>query len=125
MKLYVPNPQLWVTYLNRVISGETRQTGQGRRACVIPVTPVKPKADKEVSIKAVLPSEQTVSQAKSELERKGINLENVEESFQNGSGRGRRGTKRKSGNKQRGGNKRSRNIKQGGRDIFETNDVDV
>jgi len=62
-------------------------------------------------IKVVLPAEQTAAQTKSELERRDINPKSLENMFQKGSGRRRRGVKRKSrgyssNRTQRGGRKR-------------------
>ena len=67
MKLYIPNPQKWVHFLDRVSSGETslNQSGGGRRLSVIPVDYTNPGTDKVYPIKAILPAEQTTAQAKS------------------------------------------------------------
>ena len=75
MKLYVPNPQKWVDFFDRVSTGKANlnQSGAGRKPRVITVDQLKPIEDKKLSIKAVLPSEQTAAQAKSELERENIN----------------------------------------------------
>lgn len=75
MKLYVPNPQMWVDFFERVNSGKAslNQTGAGRRAHVIAVDQSKASEDLRYPIEAVLPAEQTTARAKSELERKDIN----------------------------------------------------
>ena len=84
MKLYVPNPQLWVDYFDRVTKGTSNQKGGGRRPRVIMIKPSRKKEEgHRISIKAVLPTEQTVAQAKSELEREDINPKEVEKVFQN------------------------------------------
>lgn len=143
MKLYVPNPQKWVDFFDRVSSGKTslNQSGGGRRLSVISVDDNKSGVDKVYPIKAVLPAEQTAAQAKSELERQDINPAKVVDMIQSSSGtRRRRGVKRKRISKksrkgvrrQRGGSKkkthRKRRVSRKGRrklpvsrrkDIFE------
>lgn len=116
MTLYVPNPQKWVDFFDRVSSGKTslNQSGGGRRLSVIPVDYLKAVDDKTYPIKAVLPAEQTTAQAKSELERQDINPASVVDMLQSSTGQQRRGTKRKNSNKkshkgtkrQRGGGKK-------------------
>lgn len=85
MKLYVPNPQVWVDFFDRVSRGKAtlNQTGGGRRPRVITVSPPTPSQEKQVAIKAVLPTEQTAAQAKSALVREDINPKSVENAFQN------------------------------------------
>lgn len=97
MKLYVPNPQVWVDYFDRVSRGKAslQQSGRGRRHRVITVTPSS-EENNPVTIKAVLPSEQTAAQAKAALEREAINPKSVEKAFQNLSEPPRRNRKRKS-----------------------------
>jgi hypothetical protein len=97
MKLYVPNPQVWVDYFDRVSRGKAslQQSGRGRRPRVISVTPSS-EENNPITIKAVLPSEQTAAQAKTALEREAINPKSVEKAFQNLSGPPRRNRKRKS-----------------------------
>ena len=56
---------------------------------------MKKKEEQRVTIKAVLPTEQTAAQAKSELEREDINPKEVEKVFQNMTNRRRESTKRK------------------------------
>ena len=92
MKLYVPNPQKWVDFFDRVSTGKANlnQSGAGRKPRVITVDQLKPIEDKKLSIKAVLPSEQTAAQAKSELERENINPKKVAAMFQSSSKRGRK-----------------------------------
>lgn len=87
MKLYVPNPERWVEFFERVSTGQTQlsQTGRGRRPQVITVD-----QSKACPIKAVIPSEQTAAQAKSELEREGINPKDVVRAVQSSVGRGRK-----------------------------------
>lgn len=140
MKLYVPNPQKWVDFFDRVSSGKTtlNQSGSGRRLTVIPVDESKVAGDKVYPIKAVLPAEQTTAQAKSELEREDINPASVVDMLQPSGGLHRRGTKRtriskksrKSVKRQRGSggkNIKKKVLKKGGnksgasrrKDIFE------
>ncbi|MEW8542237.1 MAG: hypothetical protein AB2693_01775 [Candidatus Thiodiazotropha sp.] len=84
MKLYVPNPQLWVDYFERATKGTSNQRGGGRRPGIIMVKPSRKKEEgQHISIKAVLPAEQTAAQAKSELVREDINPKEVERVFQN------------------------------------------
>ena len=111
MKLYVPNPQKWVDFFDRVSSGKAslNQSGGGRRLSVIPLHNTSPGSDKEYPIKAVLPVEQTTAQAKSELEREDINPAKVVNMIHSSSGKRRRGVKRKRINKKsRKGIKRQR-----------------
>ena len=75
MKLYVPNQQTWMDFFQ---SGrKMNQSGRGKRPHVIPVI-----WSKEYSIRAVLPSEQSTAQVKSELERQDINPRAVEKTVQ-------------------------------------------
>ena len=98
MKLYVPNPQLWVDYFDRITKGTSNQRGGGRRPRIIMVKPSRKKGeDRRISIKAVLPTEQTTAQAKSELVREDINPKNVEKVFQNLSERRGESTKKRKG----------------------------
>ena len=101
MKLYVPNPQKWVDFFDRVSSGKARlnQSGGGRRFSVIPLDNTSPGAEKEHPVKAVLPVEQTTAQAKSELEREDINPTKVVDMIHSSSRKRRRGIKRKRINK--------------------------
>ena len=87
MKLYVPEPQKWLDFFDRVSTGKTtlNQSGSGRRPRVISVDQSKP-----LSLKAVIPSEQTTAQAKSELEREGINPDDVVRAIQSDTGRGKK-----------------------------------
>ena len=94
MKLYVPNPQLWVDYFDRVSKGTSNQRGGGRRPRIIMVKPSL-KKDLHVSINAVLPTEQAAAQAKSELEREDINPKDVEKMFHKLSERRRDSTKKR------------------------------
>ena len=101
MKLYVSNPQKWLEFFERVSSGKTHlsQTGTGRRPRVIAVDQSKP------FVKAILPAEQTTAQAKSELEREGINPSDVASALQSSTERGR---KRKSQSARVGKNKKAK-----------------
>ena len=112
MKLYVPNPQLWVDFFDRVSTGKSslNQSGGGRQTRIIAVNQSKSTGDKSVEVKAVLPSEQTTAQAKSELEREDINPASVVNMVQKRSRRRRGGIKKRSGRtkRQRGGAKRRR-----------------
>ena len=117
MKLYVPNPQLWVDYFDRVTKGTSNQRGGGRRPRVIMVKPSRKKDEgHRISINAVLPTEQTVAQAKSELEREDINPKEVEKVFQNLSESRTESTlKRKRPRSSQSSSKRSKEQKREGR----------
>ena len=95
MKLYVPNPQLWVDYFEGVSKGTSNQRGGGRKPRIVAIKPRKQTEEPRISIKAVLPTEQATAQAKAELEREDINPKDVEKAFQTLSGRQRKSTKRK------------------------------
>ena len=97
MKLYVPNAHMWVDFFDRVSSGKTslNQSGGGRRLSVIPVDYSNAGVDKVYPIKAILSTEQTTAQAKSELERKDINLAKVVDMIHSSFRKRRRGIKRK------------------------------
>ena len=86
-KLYVPNPQKWVHFFDRVAKGTVNieQTGSGRKGGLISVEREGHSArqsNSELPIKAVTPAEQTVQQAKSELKRENINLAAVKSHIQ-------------------------------------------
>jgi pyruvate/2-oxoglutarate/acetoin dehydrogenase E1 component len=93
MKLYVPDPQKWVTFFERLRDGNTMidQTGAGRRPRVIPIEDSKVSRErKQVTIRAVLPAEQTAARAESELKREGIKPEDVVDAFQSNTGKRKR-----------------------------------
>lgn len=77
-------------FFERVSSGKTslKQSGPGQRPRVIAVDQPKPYC-----LKTVIPSEQTITQAESELVREGINPKDVAGAVQSDS---RRGKKQKS-----------------------------
>lgn len=85
VNLYVPNPQKLLDILERVSTGQTQlsQTERERRPHVLTVNQSKP-----CPAKAVLPAEQTAAQAKSQLEREGINPKEVEKAAQSLTQRG-------------------------------------
>lgn len=68
-KLYVPNPQKWINYFDKV--SKVKQTGSGKVLTILPLDKYLPSesGDKQIQVKAVAPEEQTVQQAKKELER--------------------------------------------------------
>lgn len=71
-KLYVPNPQKWLDLFDKV--AKVKQSGGGKRSQILPLdkyTTIESQ-NKQVPVKAVSPAEQTVQQAKSELERENI-----------------------------------------------------
>lgn len=95
MKLYVPNPQVWVDYFDGKQTGVSNQRGGGRKSRIITIKPPKQPEEQRIAVNAVLPTEQTAAQAKSELEREDINPKDVEKAFQSLSGHRRKSTKRK------------------------------
>ena len=98
MKLYVPDPQKWVAFFERLSDGKTTvdQSGAGRRPRVIPIEDSKVSRErKQLTIRAVLPAEQTAARAESELKREGIKPKDVENAFQSTSGKRKRTTSKK------------------------------
>jgi len=86
-KLYVPNPQKWVEFFEKVAKGKVQlgQTGKGSISQIIPMdiyTPQSTSDKSKESVTLVSPAEQTVDQAKSELERDNIKPSKVKELFQ-------------------------------------------
>ena len=109
MKLYVPNPQLWVDFFDRVGRGKAslQQSGKGRFPSVIFVSPSSSQSDeKGVAINVVLPTEQTTAQAKAQLEREHINPKKVQNAFQTLSRRHTNNKKRKESDSSPGKSKR-------------------
>ena len=71
-KLYVPNPQKWVHFFDKV--AKVKQRGGGKVPQILPLdkyTAIESQ-NNQIPVKAVTPAEQTVQQAKSELERESI-----------------------------------------------------
>lgn len=68
-KLYVPNPQKWVRFFDKVADGKAKfgQSGGARKMEILPLDRYTSNEDsvKPVSVKAVAPAEQTVQQAAS------------------------------------------------------------
>ena len=108
MKLYVPNPQVWVDYFNDTSKGSSSQLGGGRKPYIITLKPGKKTDEKPIAIKAVLPTEQTVAQAKSELVRSDIKPREVEKAFQKSTQRRGENRKRKTRTPSSTGTKRQR-----------------
>ena len=97
----MPDPQKWLDFFKRVSTGQIQlsQRGRGRQPHVITVD-----QSKQPPIKAVLLAEQMTAQAKSELEREGINPNDIVKAFQSSTGRGRKRkatTKAKKGSEKR------------------------
>lgn len=114
-KLYVPNPQKWVTFFDRVSKGQTslNQSGGARRPHVIAVDSSDggKQTVTHLPLKAVSPAEQTVQQAKSELERQNIKPSAVVDMIQKPKRRrqrrvGKSGKIKKIGGRQKGGAKK-------------------
>ena len=75
-KLYISNPQKWVSFFDRV--AKTKQTGGGSIPKILPLDIVAETTKTEnLPIKTVSPAEQTVQQAVSELKRENINPDSV------------------------------------------------
>lgn len=87
-KLYVPNPQRWVDFFDKVAKGkvEVNQKGGGGSGFmqIVPADrkDTSPNRKPEVPVKFISATEQLVEQAKSELERKDIKPSEVKEMFQ-------------------------------------------
>jgi hypothetical protein len=85
-KLYVPNPQEWVQFFHKLAQGNVKlgQIGGGNVAQIIPMDQhTSTQANTSgLSLKRVSPAEQTVDQAKSELERENIKPSEVKALFQ-------------------------------------------
>ncbi len=99
-KLCVPDPQKWIHFFDKVSQGKVRfgQFGGARTAQILPLDIYTHKDSDEAipSTQVVAPTEQTVEQAKSELERENINPTSVANMFQKTARRRRtRTTKRK------------------------------
>jgi hypothetical protein len=97
-KLYVPNPQKWMRFFERVASGKAKliQSGRGRRMLSVDAyTDVFEDNRQQQPVKVVTPAEQTVAQAKSELKRDDINPKVVSAALHTVKGsRGRRTSKK-------------------------------
>lgn len=96
-KLYIPNPQKWIDFFDRVSKGVTslNQSGGSRQSRVISIgNSGGNQTTAHLSLKAVSPSEQTVQQAKSELERDHIKPSVVAEMIQKPRKRRQRRTAR-------------------------------
>ena len=114
-KLYVPNPQKWVSFFDRVSKGLTtlNQSGGARQSRVISVeSPNSKQNANQLPLKAVSPAQQTVLQAKSELERENIKPSDAADMIQKPARRRRRRTAKsgkikKIGRSQKGGAKRA------------------
>ena len=73
-KLFIPNPQKWIHFYDKVTDGKVKliQSGGSRTSQILPLesyTPVEKAENQQLAVKAVSPTEQTTLQAKSELER--------------------------------------------------------
>lgn len=78
-KLYVPNPQKWVHFFDKV--AKVKQRGGGKVPQILPLdkyTAIESQ-NNQVPVKVVTPAEQTVQQAKSELERESLKPSTVAE----------------------------------------------
>jgi len=92
-KLYVPNPQKWVNFFDRMAKGKVtfEQSGAGRRRWVIPLDKTLIESTgREVPIQVISPAEMTAQQAKSELVRDHINPASVVSQIQSSTGRQRK-----------------------------------
>ena len=98
-KLYVPNPQTWVQFFDRVAKGKVKmgQIGAGNVSRILPVEydTCRQSEAEQLAVKVVSPAEQTVDQAKSELERENINLSKVRGMIQKAQRRRGRKTREK------------------------------
>jgi len=119
-KLYVPNPEEWVNFFDRVAKGKVtlEQSGAGRRRWVIPLdkTPTE-STRREVPIQIISPSEGVVRQAESELVRDNINPASVVPLKQSSAGRRRKkvASKKITKIKRGAGKKNTNNSNKGGK----------
>ena len=76
-KLYIPNPQKWVGFFDKV--AKVKQSGGGRVQKILPIDKYIAIESKvgNIPVKSVTPAEQTVQQAVSELKRENIKPESV------------------------------------------------
>ena len=85
-RLYVPNPQKWVQFFDKVAKGKVKygQSGDGNITQIIPMDQYTSyqSGAKQLPVNLVSPAGQTVNQAKSELERVDIKPFTVKELFQ-------------------------------------------
>lgn len=93
-KLYVPNPQQWVRFFDKVADGKAKfgQSGGARKMEIIPIDKCASTDKTSLPIAAVVPAEQTVQQAASELKRENINPEAVAKMIQKTEKRRRKRT---------------------------------
>ncbi|MES9880033.1 MAG: hypothetical protein ABW185_04045 [Sedimenticola sp.] len=93
-KLYVPNPQKWVRFFDKVAEGKATfgQSGGARKMEIIPIDKCASTDKTTLPIEAVAPAEQTVQQAASELKRENINPEAVSKMIQKTEKRRRKRT---------------------------------
>ena len=96
-KLYVPNPQKWVTFFDKVADGKARfvQSGGARNMEILPLDRYSKENVTPVTVKAVTPAEQTVQQAASELKREDINPTELTKMVQKTKRRRKRRTSKK------------------------------
>jgi hypothetical protein len=84
-KLYVPNPQVWVPFFHKLAQGNVKleQIGGGNVGQIILMDQYTSTqaSTSGLSLRRVSPAEQTVDQAKSELERENIKPAKVKELF--------------------------------------------
>jgi hypothetical protein len=92
-KLYVPNPQKWMNYFARVAGGKVLQTGRGRQ--MLTMDSSARGNETQIPVKVVMPSEQTVAQAVSELHRDNINPKPIRSTQQKQKRKRRRRTSKK------------------------------
>lgn len=87
-KLYVPNPQKWITFYKRLADGKIKQysvnqigAGENHQSSILPVdkfiSQSEVKLPKQTALKLVSTTEQMVDQAKSELKREGEDLKMI------------------------------------------------
>lgn len=84
-KLYVPNPQKWIDFLKQ-ISSKQKLTQYGAGKMLHITTKETTTTTKPVEVKSVAPAQQTVEQAKSELQRENINPSSIEKVFHKSKG---------------------------------------
>ena len=112
-KLYVPNPQKWVHFFDKVADGQVKllQSGGGQTPKIMPLgihTSTETDKNKQLVVETVSPAEQSAQQAKSELERDNIKPRTIVKMNQNRRRQRRRSNGKivKISRKQTGGRKK-------------------
>ncbi|OOZ35903.1 hypothetical protein [Solemya elarraichensis gill symbiont] len=113
-KLYVPNPQKWVQFFDKMARGKLKwgQHGGGSVSRIIPMDQyISAQSDgQQFPVKIVSPAEQTVDQAKSELVRENIKPSTIQRLFQKETSRPTKHSSKNKTSKNNNKNKKSGKI---------------